>query len=252
MQLTRSTHGIITRSACHASLAVQNCGPKIVAVIKMYRGQVLRVQKHMQNYMICGRARIALLERRWREVFYEFQTDLRRQSIVAIQVAKEAGNSVGAVTDDLEDKLVKLSKAVSEAQLLVQRHNLAKQEKNNGAPEFPQAMGTGSQKGGYRKTNECNKYVLPAIRKQILRNFLRRERKEYRIFSQQYLREKAAVPSFDPADALRFLDGHQVRFIIELELCTRHPIDRQCMDLYPFRDPFTRVFSLVWFVCSSA
>ena len=152
MQLTRSTHGIITRSACHASLAVQNCGPKIVAVIKMYRGQVLRVQKHMQNYMICGRARISVLEKRWREVFYEFQNDLRRQSIVAIQVAKEAGNSVGAVTDDLEDKLVKLSKAVSEAQLLVQRHNLAKQEKNNGTPEFPQAVGTGSQKGGYRKT----------------------------------------------------------------------------------------------------
>lgn len=202
---------------------MQNCGPKIVAVIKMYRGQVLRVQKHMQNYMICGRARIGVLERRWREVFYEYQTDLRRESIAAIEVAKLAGNSAGAVADDLEDKLVKLSKAVSEAQLLVQRHNLAKQEKEK---EAPQAVFTGSQKGGYRKTNACNKYVLPAIRKRILRDFLRRERKEYRTFSQQYLREKAAVPSFDPADALRFLDGHQVRFyLIPIESATRVPTD---------------------------
>ena len=62
----------------------------------------------------------------------------------------------------------------------------------------------------YKKTNACNEWVPSDIRRELLREYVRRERREYRRHATAFLRAKNDAPRFSEEDARSVIKGIDV------------------------------------------
>ena len=188
----------------------------------------MRGQTYLVKFRQCHDARLLVLERKWKRVFFQYQKFLRRESLALLEEAaavepikpdpnvspmvakikakkKAQEMSTGALAKQLESKLSKLSTVVAGAQKLIIEHQ-------NDRPATADGSGGGDASSitVYKKPSACNKYVPPAIRRRILREFLECERHAFRKRAARWVQAQREAPRFNHDHVRKMLAGQFV------------------------------------------